>query len=86
LFSDHWRFLTGLGWLSVDLGDIDGSQWIGHVSIEYLAGKRWSFGAGANLANIDVDWTGFETDEGHLVDGAVGMDISDISLFVRVRF
>ena len=86
LFSEKWRFMTGLGWLSVKIGDIDGTQWVGHVSLEYLAGKRWSFGAGLNLANVDVDWAGIETEEGNLVNGALTWDIDDISVFARVRF
>ena len=86
LFSDHWRFMTGLGWLSVKIGDVDGTQWVGHAAIEYLAGKRWSFGAGFNLATIDVDWAGIETEQGNLVNGALNWDIQDISLFARVRF
>lgn len=87
MFSDNWRFLTGLGWLGVSIGDIDGTQWIGQVSIEYLAGNRWSFGAAGNIATIDVDWTGLEDSEGQaLYTGAINMDIWDISVFMRVRF
>ena len=66
LFSEKWRFMTGLGWLGIKIGDIDGTQWVGHVGIEYLAGKRWGFGAGFNLATVDVDWAGIETEEGNL--------------------
>jgi hypothetical protein len=86
LFSDHWRFLGGVGWLSVKVGDIDGTQWVGHASVEYLVGDRWSFGAGFNLATIDVDWAGIETDQGNLVNGALTWDIQDFSVFARVRF
>jgi len=86
LLSDHWRFMTGLGWLSVKVGDIDGTQWVGHAGIEYLAGKRWSFGAAFNLATIDVDWAGIELEDGNLVNGAVNWDIQDVSIFARVRF
>lgn len=86
LFSDDWRLLTGLGWLGVKVGDIDGSQWVAHVSIEYLLGKWWSFGAGLNYSAIDVDWAGIQVEEGNLVNGAVTMDINDISVFARVRF
>jgi hypothetical protein len=86
LFSDHWRFMTGVGWLSVKVGDIDGTQWVGHVGIEYLAGEWWSFGAGFNLATVDVDWAGIEVDQGNLLDGSVKWDIEDISVFARVRF
>jgi hypothetical protein len=86
LFSDHWRFMTGVGWLSVKVGDIDGTQWVGRVGIEYLAGRWWSFGAGFNLATVDVEWAGIEVDQGNLLDGSVNWDIKDISVFARVRF
>ena len=86
LFSDQWRFMTGLGWLGVKVGDIDGTQWVGHAGIEYLAGERWSFGAAFNLATVDVDWAGIETDEGNLVNGALDWVIQDVSVFARVRF
>jgi hypothetical protein len=87
MFSDHWRFLTGLGWLSVKISDIDGTQWVGHVGIEYLAGNRWSFGVGGNLATIDVDWAGLDDAEGNpIYNGVINMDINDISVFARVRF
>jgi hypothetical protein len=86
LFSDHWRFNTGLGWLGVKVGDIDGTQWVGHAGIEYLAGRRWSFGAAFNLATVDVDWAGIESDQGNLLNAALNWDIQDISIFARVRF
>jgi len=86
LFSDNWRFIAGLGWLYVSIEDISGGQYIGRAGIEYLAGKRWSFGAAINLATVDVDWDGIETEEGNLIKGAVDMAINDVSVFMRVRF
>jgi hypothetical protein len=86
LFSDHWRFLGGVGWLSVKVGDIDGTQWVGHASVEYLVGDRWSFGAGFNLATIDVDWAGIDVDQGNALNGALKWDIQDLSVFARLRF
>jgi len=80
LFSDHWRFVTGLGWLYLKVGDIEGGQWIGRASIEYLLGKRWAFGASVNLATIGVDWEGDE------FLGRFESNINDISVFARVRF
>jgi len=60
---------------------------IGRAGIEYLAGRRWAFGAAINLSTINVDWTGLkdEEDNSHL-EGAIEMAINDITLFVRVRF
>ena len=80
LFSDHWRFVTGLGWLYLKIEDIEGGQWIGRASIEYLLGKRWGFGASVNLATVGVDWEGDE------FLGRFESNINDISVFARVRF
>ena len=87
LFSEHWRFIVGVGWLYVEIDDIKGGQRIGRGGIEYLAGKRWSFGGAINLAKADVDWKGIENEDGVPVyNGAVVLDINDLSVFVRVRF
>lgn len=87
LFSDHWRFMAGLGWLYVSIEDISGGQWVGRLGIEYLVGRHWAFGGSANLSAIDVDWDGVETGEGQSVlTAAIAFDINDFSLFVRFRF
>jgi len=87
LFSDDWRFVAGLGWLSVKVEDIEGSQYVGRVGIEYLVGEHWGFGAAFNLATIDVDWKGLETASGEsLYTGAIELDVNDVSLFARFRF
>ncbi|HSN53697.1 MAG TPA: hypothetical protein VLT32_03455 [Candidatus Sulfomarinibacteraceae bacterium] len=87
LLSDHWRFKTGLGWLAVTFDDIEGSQYVGKVDIEYLAGRRWGFGGALNFARVDVDWTGLENEDGEAIyTGAIDMDIGDVTIFVRLRF
>ncbi len=87
MVADNWRFSAGLGWLYVDINDIDGGQWVGRVGIEYLLGERWAFGGSINLSKIDVDWDGLENDEGEAIyTGSIDMDINDITLFARVRF
>ncbi len=87
LFSDNWRFITGLGWLYISIDDISGGQVIGRAGIEYLAGKRWSFGGALNLSTINVDWDGLKDEENNtLLSGAIEMAINDITVFVRVRF
>jgi len=87
VFAQNWRVIAGFGWLSVTVGDIDGSQLVAHGSIEYLLGERWSFGAQLNLSSIDVDWEGLENQEGvSIYTGALTMDINDFSVFARVRF
>ena len=86
LLSDNWRFITGLGWLYIKLDDIEGGQWIGRAGVEYLAGKRWSFGAALNLSNIDVDWNAITTEDETILNLVLDMGINDLSVFVRVRF
>ena len=87
LFSDNWRFITGYGWLYIEIDDIKGGQWLGRVGIEYLLGERWAFGGTLNAAKVDVDWKGVETKAGDsLLTAGLDMDINDITIFVRVRF
>jgi hypothetical protein len=87
LLGDHWRVHAGLGWLYVEIEDIKGGQVIARLGGEYLLGERWGFGAAFNYSTIDVDWGGLQTDEGDSVlTAAIKMDISDFSVFVRLRF
>ena len=86
LFSENWRFITGFGWLYLKIDDIEGGQWIGRAGIEYLAGRRWAFGAAINLSTIDVDWYAISTEEEDVLSLTAKMDINDFSFFVRVRF
>ncbi len=87
LFSDNWRFdrrpRLAQG---VKIDDIDGSQWVGRASIEYLVGKRWGFGAAVNLAPVDVDWNAISTEEADILNAAIAMDVNDFTIFARVRF
>ncbi|MCP4903197.1 MAG: hypothetical protein GY906_40055 [bacterium] len=87
MFSEKWRFVAGLGWLYVKIGDIEGGQWLADANIEYLLGKRWAFGGGLNLSNIDIDWEGIERNDGeNELMAHFDLDINDISFYVRVRF
>jgi len=86
LFSDKWRFITGLGWLYIHIDDIKGGQLIGRLRIEYLTEKRWGFGAAINFANAGVDWAAIATEEQNILDARIDLDIWDFSVFVRVRF
>ena len=86
LYSDHWRFITGLRWLYLKIDDIEGKQWIARAGIEYLAGRRWAFGAAINLSTIDVDWDAIATEENEVLNLVAKMDINDFSIFARVRF
>ncbi|MCG6947400.1 MAG: hypothetical protein LJE93_00580 [Acidobacteria bacterium] len=86
LFSDSWRFTTGFGWLYVNIGDVEGGQWIGRAQIEYLTDKRWGFGASINIAQAGVDWAAIATEEMDILDARIDLDINDFSVFLRVRF
>jgi hypothetical protein len=87
LFSEHWRFKVGLGYLFLKVDDFDGGQWNVRVEAEYLIGRRWAVGAGLNGARIFGDWGGVENDAGEsLLTVAWDMDINDVSIFARVRF
>jgi len=87
LFSDHWRFNAGLGWLYVSIEDISGGQWIGRLGIEYLLGRHWALGGAVNFSTIDVDWDAISTDElGNILSASIIFDINDFSVFVRFRF
>jgi len=87
MFSDHWRFIAGLGWLDLSIDNFSGGNYVGRASIEYLVGKRWSFGGAINLANANVDITDLEDEEGNPEFTArVDMSINDFSVFARVRF
>jgi len=87
MFSEHWRFQAGVGWLYVSIEDISGGQWVGRLGIEYLIGDHFSVGGAFNLSTIDVDWDGIETEEdGTLLNAAISYDINDFSVFLRARF
>jgi hypothetical protein len=87
LIGDHWRLIAGVGWLEVSFDDIDGGQYVGRLSGEYLLGRRWGFGGAINLATVDVDWAGLQTDDGQsALSAAIQLDVNDFSVFVRYRF
>ena len=87
LLTEHWRFIAGVGWLDITIGDISGGQWIGRASFEYLLGKRWSVGGAFNLATIDISAKKIDDDDGFgTLNASIVMDIWDLSLFGRVRF
>jgi hypothetical protein len=86
LFSENWRFTTGLGWLYIEIDDLKGGQWIGRMQIEYLTDKRWGFGAAINIAQAGVDWTAIAVEDQDILDARIDLDINDFSVFFRVRF
>jgi hypothetical protein len=87
MFSEHWRFIVGAGWLSLTIDNFSGGNYVGRASIEYLVGKRWSFGGAINLANVNVDIKDIEDEDGNPEFTArVDMNVNDFSVFARVRF
>ena len=86
LLAGKWRLITGLGFFYLSIEDIEGGQWIARGGVEYLAGKRWAFGAAINLSDINVDWNAISTEEENVLNLALNMAINDFSIFVRVRF
>ena len=75
------RLISDFGWLSVKIGDIDGSQLLGTVDIEYLAWKHASFGATLGASSIDVENTGNDD-----FTGSADSRNSQISLFAKARW
>ena len=71
----------------VEIGDVEGGQWIGRASMEYLLCDSWSFGGGINLSSVNVDWFDLEDKDGNPeFTGHIDLDIHDFTFFVRVRF
>jgi hypothetical protein len=51
------------GWFGIKIGDVDGSQWVGSIDLEYNMWKYVGFGLGYRYYRIDVgvtdeDWRG----------------------------
>jgi hypothetical protein len=87
MVTENWRMITSLGWLYLQVGDLEGGQWLTNMNLEYLLSKRWAFGGSANISNIDIEWTGLKDDTGQKdLTSKVDLDINDVSLYVRVRF
>jgi hypothetical protein len=72
---------------TLNFDDFGGGNYVGRASIEYLLGKRWSFGAAIDLADANVDVGNIEDEEGNPEFTArVDQDVNDFSVFARVRF
>ena len=87
ILAKDWRIISGLGWLSVKVNDIEGSQVIGRVDLEFLAGERWSLGGTLNFAAIHADWEDVQTQTGDsFLSAKLNMDINDLAIFAQLRF
>ena len=48
---------------------------------------EFEWGTDKNIATIDVDWEGVESDDAvTLLSAAVAIDVNDVSVFARIRF
>jgi hypothetical protein len=87
IVGERWLIKGGFGWFYINLGDIDGGQWIGRLAAEYITDRRWGFGVAINASAINVDWRGIKNPDGeNELRALIDMDINDISLYVRIRF
>ena len=51
------RLISNFGWLSLKVGDVDGSQILADAGVEYLIWKNASFGFALTYATLDVNIT-----------------------------
>lgn len=75
------RLISDFGWLSLSIGDVDGTQLLGDVAIEYLIWKNASFGVSFTSTSLDVDIT-----EGEDFTGSVDLGAFAATLFVKGRW
>lgn len=75
------RLISDLGWLSVSIGDVDGNQFVGSASLEYLAWKNFSFGGLLGATEVDAEIS--ERDD---FNGKVDVRVRQISLFIKGRW
>lgn len=75
------RLISNFGWLSLEVGDVDGSQILADAAVEYLVWKNASFGFALGYASLDVNITDGESFRGSADLGAWGGN-----LFVKGRW
>jgi hypothetical protein len=86
MIGERWRVKAELGWLEVNIGDIEGGQYIGRLAGEYITTKRWGFGAALNYSNVNVDWKDIDRVDDDVLTAVIDLDINDFSLYFRVRW
>ena len=79
--TQKWRLISNLGWLSVSIGDVDGSQYIINASVEHLTWKHFGFGLGFNASDVNAD-----IDDGGEFTGGVDISSFNIGIFGRARW
>jgi hypothetical protein len=78
--TPKWRLVSELGWFSVKLGDLEGSQLLLDARIEHLFTQRFAWGLRAALGEVDLNT---ESDEWR---GKVDQDIAGVEVFIRARW
>ncbi len=79
--APKWRLISDFGWLSLKVGDVDGSQLILDAGVEYLAWKNVSFGVALSTSSVDVEVT-----DGEDFTGTIDLGSTAASLFVKGRW
>jgi hypothetical protein len=79
--TQKWRLISNLGWLSVSIGDVDGSQYVINASVEHLTWKHFGFGFGFNASDVNAD-----IDDGGDFTGGVDISAFNIGIFGRARW
>ena len=79
--NNRWRLISNFGWLSVEVGDVDGSQYILNASVEHLTWKHFGFGVGFNLSTIDAT-----VDDTEDFVGSLDISATQIGIFGRARW
>jgi hypothetical protein len=79
LVADRWRLVARVGAFDVEIDELEGSQLLGRLSLEYLARGPFALGAAVDLGQIDV------TSDSGSFRGTVESDTLAVSLFLRLR-
>jgi hypothetical protein len=79
--NNRWRLISNFGWLSVDIGDADGSQYLLNATVEHLTWKHFGFGLGFNLTTVDVT-----IDDGEDFIGTADLSTTSVGIFGRARW
>jgi hypothetical protein len=57
IISPKWEVSSSVGWLSLNIDDLDGSYLYFDLSTEYRITERFGVGAGYQISKIDVEET-----------------------------
>ena len=80
-FTQKWRLISNLGWLDVNIGNVDGSQYLLNATLEHLTWEHFGFGFGFNVSDVDV-----EIDDGEEFTGGANLSSVMVGIFARARW